>query len=622
MAAKRSAVALPPFGPLLLAIERALPLSDASTPLSPQSSTSSSTTCNTLATVDVRAVVAARRDHGRKIFFLDCRDAEEERTVQLVCNRATYAGDVALFDDKKLLIVGSVVSCVGHPGRTSRGVLSVYALTLELLRVAPTPFAIRRVVEAALATPPQLDQQHAMQALQLSAADLADLCAMYARSLAHAGKARVFWKRAVAYGRVLRNAPAVRVRRERAPRVSPRDLAILSRGEALAAAMSRGRWDVITDAPSDLDLKFGKLHPKHNLPNAEDTERLRYANEKKAPQIRWMVRRVKEVVAAQGWTVRGIDAPTLRPRAAAAPVDTHSGVNMGMAAAQPAPAPPLEHPTPTRTAPLRILDVGGGRGDLALVLAKALPAVLAKGVECRVTVIDVNAKSLAAGTARASANGLAAPRIVFEKRDVTELAASLTAAACLDASGTAGASSSSGAIGASGDARSDAFDVVVGLHACGGLSDAILALAQTQRRCGFVVCTCCFCANLELGVPVAGDAPWWAPLRDGGESSGVSDGAAAAPPALGTALPPGTAGEGKHARGEFGKRVLCQLAETNANRDLSRRAMRVVNILRLAQHERGGARGGERAAAPLRLMAFDEAYSPRNLVLVGAVAQC
>ena len=162
-----SSVALTPFGPLLLAIERALPLPDAPTPSSPQKKASSSEACNTSTTVEVRAVVAARRDHGRKIFFLDCRDAEE-RTVQLVCNRATYAGDASMFDDKKLLIVGSVVSCVGHPGRTSRGVLSVYALTLELLRVAPTPFAIRRVVEAALATPAQLDQHCAMQALQLS----------------------------------------------------------------------------------------------------------------------------------------------------------------------------------------------------------------------------------------------------------------------------------------------------------------------------------------------------------------------------------------------------------------------------------------------------------------------
>ena len=64
------------------------------------------------------------------------------------------------------------------------------------------------------------------------------------------------------------------------------------------------------------------------------------------------------------------------------------------------------------------------------------------------------------------------------------------------------------------------------------------------------------------------------------------------------------------------KRVLCQIAETNANRELSRRAMRAINTLRLAQHEaRSGDGGGGHA---LRLMAFDEAFSPRNLVLIGA----
>ena len=152
-------------------------------------------------------------------------------------------------------------------------------------------------------------------------------------------------------------------------------------------------------------------------------------------------------------------------------------------------------------------------------------------------------------------------------------------------------------------------------------------LVRTQRRCGFVVCTCCFCANPTLGVPGPGRDPWWGPLRDSGGSGGGSDGAAdgaaaAVPPPLGAAeVSPGTAGGGKRTRSELGKRVLCQLAETNGNRELSRRAMRVVNTLRLAQHERAG-EGASAAAPALRLMAFDEAYSPRNLVLVGAVAQC
>jgi len=544
-------------------------------------------------TVTLRAVIRARRGHGRKLFFLDCGEASaaaaasregaaapplgkrrrasgDGRALQLVCSRATYAGHPGLFDDKKLLVVGSVVACVGHPGRTSRGVLSVYATALELLRVAPTPFAIQRVVEATLATPSLLSESEAMQALQLDAVALDALCRDFARGAAHEGAARAFWKAAVARGRALRGAPAVRVRAERPPRFGARELRALARGEACAAAASRGRWGVVADAPGDVTLKFGKLHPKFNLPSgkANDVQRLRYANEKKAPQIRWMVQRVKEVVAAQGWAVRGLTA--------ASASRTRAGDDDG------------NGDGPRRVAPLRILDVGGGRGDLALVLAKALPRCLAKGVRCTVTVVDVNAPSLAAGAKRAALNGLDATKIIFAQRDVRELAAELVA-------------------------QPDAYDVVVGLHACGGLSDAILALIATQRRCGFVVCTCCFCANSALAEEgAAAVLPWWALLEaDAPPLQHQQEMSQEVPPQEMVLQVPPQQLSVLHA-----KRVLCQIAETNANRELSRRAMRAINTLRLAQHEaRSGDGGGGHA---LRLMAFDEAFSPRNLVLIGA----
>ena len=44
-----------------------------------------------------------------------------------------------------------------------------------------------------------------------------------------------------------------------------------------------------------------------------------------------------------------------------------------------------------------------------------------------------------------------------------------------------------------------AVAVVIGLHCCGGLSEASVELAaECNAAAGFCVCTCCFCSNPEL----------------------------------------------------------------------------------------------------------------------------
>ena len=44
-------------------------------------------------------------------------------------------------------------------------------------------------------------------------------------------------------------------------------------------------------------------------------------------------------------------------------------------------------------------------------------------------------------------------------------------------------------------------DIVVALHACGGLSDVAIGHALAHRAAAFVVAPCCYCANANLQVP-------------------------------------------------------------------------------------------------------------------------
>ena len=104
-----------------------------------------------------------------------------------------------------------------------------------------------------------------------------------------------------------------------------------------------------------------------------------------------------------------------------------------------------------------ILDVGGGRGDLAIALAVGL------GPETRVTVVDMNESSLEAGRSFADQCGVG-DRMNWICDDFVSYAE-----------------------------RNDASDVdmVVALHACGYLSDLALEYAVHQKA-SFVICPCCY----------------------------------------------------------------------------------------------------------------------------------
>ncbi|CAJ1400868.1 unnamed protein product, partial [Effrenium voratum] len=187
-----------------------------------------------------------------------------------------------------------------------------------------------------------------------------------------------------------------------------------------------------------------------------------------------------------------------------------------------------------------VLDVGGGRGDLAMQIAAAFDA--------RVTVVDVNDPSLQAGREAAAKRHLA---IDFMNLDF----------------GDEGSRE-----------RLPAVDMVVALHACGGLSDAVLEFAR-QRQVPFLVCPCCHLKHQHLE-PANG----WSSLL----------------PFLAKETGPNPPEEAQ---------TLRQLAELD-RRDISFRALKVIAALRLQAI-------GWNQRLRCTLGMFPEEFSQRNLVIIG-----
>lgn len=110
---------------------------------------------------------------------------------------------------------------------------------------------------------------------------------------------------------------------------------------------------------------------------------------------------------------------------------------------------------------LDVLDVGGGKGNLANFLAQYL------GDTVRVHVVDIAPSTIANGAMRAHRLGVDVNYTVADASLMEDV---------------------------------DNVDVVVALHACGHLSDVALALAARHDHCAVVVCPCCFSSNSHLRI--------------------------------------------------------------------------------------------------------------------------
>eukprot|EP01051_Picozoa_sp_SAG22_P014716 SAG22_NODE_1826_length_3501_cov_254.010876_2_plen_263_part_00 len=171
-------------------------------------------------------------------------------------------------------------------------------------------------------------------------------------------------------------------------------------------------------------------------------------------------------------------------------------------------------------------------------------------------------------------------------------------------------------------ATSGCAEVVwLGLHACGGLTDIILDLF-CEAGGSFIVCPCCF-------TKLRGMSCDWFRGRQGVELASISASSLSNSMRAGSDLPPATATSestasppqmaisngASHDENAALDETLCRLAESK-RREVSLRAMHLLNSMRLGQLEEVQKRKGC-TEVELALLAFPEAYSLRNLVLVG-----
>jgi hypothetical protein len=263
---------------------------------------------------------------------------------------------------------------------------------------------------------------------------------------------------------------------------------------------------VFSNVPADID-------------GSERARRLEYLRARKLPQVAWLVARLADTL--------GLAVGASPGQAALDATVTTEGEEVAVAAT------PLlgdvsgiQRVAPTHT----VWDVGGGRGDLAVAIACCLPTVA-------VRVIDIHGPSLARGRVLAAALGLGSHRITWEEADfLTEIPATAPAAAVATDT-TCGAA----APALTEDRpRLPPPNAVVALHACGGLTDAILAYAAGAPATACVVVTCCFSSHVELA-----ESAWARARRPRGLWTSQLPGDAGAQPAGDAAVDHAATGRGR-----------------------------------------------------------------------------
>ena len=487
----------------------------------------------------------------------------------------------------KLVMPNAFVRVRGRIGKTKTNETSLFAEDLVIVRVQPDPSAVVRLLcntktcAESATEKPELDEQgnekswlfdrkYCMNALgggcggrnskgglsqlQRSAPSTSNRCESvseeenFVSSLQELLETHPshFRKECTSIVRQLQGLPANRTRL-RPMKIHEKDLHIL---EGKHANALRGCFDVFPSEPfhdpdpsnhcetttkkpeKDKDKPLVGLLAAlmRNIPTKDIEERNRrekYMREKKWPQILWMLEEVRKM----------LQIITERKE--------------------------REKKRSEDEEPIHVIDIGAGRGDLALALALTFK-------DCRFVVIDVNEKSLCQG--KDLARRLQIENIRFVLQDVK------TIHVFLDTT----------------------FDLYIGLHACGGLTDAILEQALLQSvPASFLICTCCFGKNKSLR-----SDQFRAIMFDG--KSSVAD------------------GDVHHKEDAEYEHVVCKLADSCAY-EVSFKAMHLVNAGRLKVvrntivKDKGKGEDIQRDNNNicLGLKTFPKEWSPRNMVLYG-----
>ena len=223
----------------------------------------------------------------------------------------------------------------------------------------------------------------------------------------------------------------------------------------------------------------------------------------------------------------------------------------------------------------RVVDLGCGKGDFTLLLAAAL------GARVSVLGVDTNAAAVDAARERAAAAGLRNVRFVTADAAALLEARAPPSAGARDGDAPLSAPERAAGLGwTAGWHAGRRAELLVALHACGGLSDVALhAAAACGASC--LVATCCFGKHraLRQRAPVRA----W-PLSGAGDEA-----------------------------------VLCRMADCVEPRHHAE-ARTVVSNLRL-ERLRESLRAGV-ALTHAAIRTFDARYSRQNFVLAAACAEC
>ena len=330
---------------------------------------------------------------------------------------------------------------------------------------------------------------------------------------------------------------------------------------------------------NDLTLKSFR-HPR---------SRYEYLQDKKWPQINWLLRRMRRL----------------------SKFSVSSSVRNDNAA-----------DSPGQPTVVSVLDVGGGRGDIACAIAKEFP-------HAKVTVVDENQTSLDAGRKYADEvlGGVreAKERIDFVCADFRLFAKEYVENYHNQQKKTNNMS----------DTRRSSFDFVVAWHACGDLSDIALQFSN-DISASFVICPCCYTKER-----LEGFTPSWIGNYLQGDGDGDEDEEDSTKvcheiiPTDGTSAQDvwGAVGNnGNHKTPALKKKsssslsrrreeidAIQKLAETNDRPEISRRAMTVINSMRLhALSSSSPSSSSDNSGRDKRVLleSYPLNYSSKNLVLV------
>lgn len=465
--------------------------------------------------VTFRGRVAARRDMGKSLCFISVHalhrgDASTREaanwevqgkgeTLQALVDLSRWEGEEDFFVEAGLLRVEAEVILEGYCGKSEKhGDPLVYCRWARMTRAKPHPVFITTLFEHLIGR--RLPAQRVAESLEMEVPAVEALVQLEAKPLR---------QQAARISRVMQGNHA-QANRVRPPKLSPEQQRELDDSLALRTAfpiMALGRPQELEGEGEGLSLLPVEVSmPPVKMEETEQQRREKYSHGKKEPQVRWYVHRLRALMALSRG---GSAAPSAWPYAHA-PSSADAG-------AQPATRRPEEEKESEENGEgWVVVDIGGGRGDLAVNLARLLPAV-------KVHVVEINTPSLADAEQAATRLGPSVrSRCTFREEDVTKLFSSPSllmpadsGKAVEDAGGTV--------------AEAESKVVLVGLHACGGLTDAILALAR-RHHVAFLCCPCCFLKHKHLR-GLAHESDDGAPCHESHDGAPCAPGGAASAPA-------------------------------------------------------------------------------------------